>query len=529
MSTDPSQFIPPFRATPASDREEALAMLRDGKATVAWRVEPADLLTPVAAFLHLSPLASRHGGGRGGRNAFLFESVEGGVSRGRYSVIGLLPDLIWRCHDGQASLCMDPAAARHEFHADDRPPLESLRDVLHASRIELADHLPPMTGGVFGYLGYDMIRQMEYLPDIPPDDLDLPEGLMIRPGLFAIFDTVRDELLLAVPLRPDLDTPADEIWDKGQALLHQARTALATPLPTPPQETGAITPPIPTSPFTREEFCTVVRRIQDYIAAGDAFQVVPSQRFEADFTLPPFALYRALRRINPAPFLFFLDLDGFSLVGSSPEILVRLRDNTMTVRPLAGTRPRGRTAAEDMALEQDLLADPKERAEHLMLIDLGRNDVGKACALGSVKVTEQFVIERFSHVMHISSNVEGTIRPGLEALDALMAGFPAGTLTGAPKIRAMEIIDEVEPTRRATYAGCIGYFGPEGQMDTCIGLRMAVVKDAKMYVQAGCGVVADSIPEAEYEETRQKARALFRAAEEAVRFASREQPEKAGE
>lgn len=522
MSTDPSQFIPSFQAMPAPDREDALAILRQGRPTIAWRVEPADLLTPVAAFLHLSSLAARHGGGNGGHNAFLFESVEGGISRGRYSVIGLLPDLIWRCHDGRASICSDPAADRHEFVPQSRPPLDSLRDILHASRIELPDYLPPMTGGVFGYLGYDMIRQIERLPDIPPDDLDLPEGIMIRPGLFAIFDTVRDELLLAVPLRPDATQSPEAVWEKGQKLLQEARAALATPLPAPRSHAAPLAPPVPRSPFTRDEFCAMVRRIQDYIAAGDAFQVVPSQRFEADFTLPPFALYRALRRINPAPFLFYLDLDGFSLVGSSPEILVRLRDGTMTVRPLAGTRPRGRTAAEDLALEQDLLADPKERAEHLMLIDLGRNDVGKACELGSVRVTEQFVIERFSHVMHISSNVEGTLRPELEGLDALMAGFPAGTLTGAPKIRAMEIIDEVEPTRRATYAGCIGYFGPEGQMDTCIGLRMAVVRNGKMYVQAGCGVVADSVPEAEYEETRQKARALFRAAEEAVRFATRD-------
>jgi anthranilate synthase component 1 len=238
------------------------------------------------------------------------------------------------------------------------------------------------------------------------------------------------------------------------------------------------------------------------------------------FALPPFALYRALRRINPAPFLFFLNFDGFSIVGSSPEILVRLRDNTVTIRPLAGTRKRGETVEEDRALEADLLSDPKERAEHLMLLDLGRNDVGRVAEIGTVKVTESFAIERFSHVMHISSTVQGTIRPGLDALDALVAGFPAGTLTGAPKVRAMEIIEELEPTRRAFYAGCIGYFAANGTMDTCIGLRTALVKDGTMHVQAGGGVVADSDPVAEYEETRQKARALFRAAEEAVRFAA---------
>ncbi|GAN88552.1 anthranilate synthase component I [Komagataeibacter intermedius] len=520
MTADAPRIRPSFRQADAARREAALADLRAGRGTVAWRVEPADLLTPVAAFLRLSRLARSHGGGNGGHNAFLLESVEGGTSRGRYSVIGLLPDLIWRCHDGRASVCHDPAAATHEFVPETDAPLVSLRRILHESRMDLPEGLPPMTGGVFGYLGYDMIRQVEHLPDMPADDLDLPEGIMIRPGLFAIFDTVRDELLLAAPLRPAPGQAPEAIWDAAQDRLQQARAALSTPVELPDGPVGDMPAPVPQSTMTREEFCGVVRRLQDYIAAGDAFQIVPSQRFSAPFSLPPFALYRALRRINPAPFLFYLDLDGFSLVGSSPEILVRLREGTMTVRPLAGTRPRGRTTAEDMALEAELLADPKERAEHLMLIDLGRNDVGRVCELGSVRVTEQFVIERFSHVMHISSNVEGTLRPDLEALDALMSGFPAGTLTGAPKIRAMQIIDEVEPTRRATYAGCIGYFGPDGDMDTCIGLRMAVVRDGRMYVQAGCGVVADSVPDAEYEETRQKARALFRAAEEAVRFAS---------
>jgi anthranilate synthase component 1 len=272
--------------------------------------------------------------------------------------------------------------------------------------------------------------------------------------------------------------------------------------------------------MTAQQYCDAVMRAKAYIAAGDAFQIVPSQRFSAPFALPPFSLYRALRRINPAPFLFFLNFDAFSVVGSSPEILVRLRDNRVTIRPLAGTRPRGVTPEQDAALETDLLADPKERAEHLMLVDLGRNDVGRVAVPGSVAVTARFAVERFSHVMHISSTVEGTLRPGLDAVDALAAGFPAGTLTGAPKIRAMEIIEELEPVRRGIYAGCIGYFAPDGTMDTCIGLRMAVLKDGVMHVQAGAGVVADSVPESEEAETRQKSRALFRAAEEAVRFAA---------
>ena len=267
-----------------------------------------------------------------------------------------------------------------------------------------------------------------------------------------------------------------------------------------------------------EEFLAMVETAKNYIRAGDVFQVVPSQRFEAPFTLPPFALYRSLRRVNPAPFLFYLDFVDFVAVGSSPEILVRLRDGVVTIRPLAGTRKRGADTAEDLALEAELLADPKERAEHLMLLDLGRNDVGRVAEIGSVRVVESFAIERFSHVMHISSTVEGRLREGYDALDALIAGFPAGTLSGAPKVRAMEIIEELEPSRRGLYAGCIGYFAANGTMDTCIGLRTALVKDGTMYVQAGVGVVADSVAEAEYAESVQKARALFRAAEDAVRY-----------
>ncbi|MBO1360511.1 anthranilate synthase component I [Acetobacter sacchari] len=486
-----------------------------GEATVIYAVEAADLLTPVAAYMRLVALNRQ-----GGRNTLLLESVEGGVSRGRYSVIALEPDLVWRCHDGKASINRTPGADPEAFAPLETAPLDSLRALIHESRLELQDGLPPMTAGLFGYLGYDMVRQMERLPDAPPDDLGLPEAILMRPGLFAIFDSVTDELILAAPIRPTEGSTAEAAFDRAEDLIARARASLAAPL-TPPQDpyVSAIQPP--RSTFSAAEFEAIVARIQEYIAAGDAFQVVPSQRFTTEFGLPSLSLYRALRRVNPAPFLFHLDFGGFSLVGSSPEILVRLRDGKMTVRPLAGTRPRGADAAEDLRLEQDLLADEKERAEHLMLIDLGRNDVGRVAAPGSVKVTESFVIERFSHVMHISSTVEGMLRLELEALDALVAAFPAGTLTGAPKIRAMEIIDEVERSRRATYAGCIGYFGAGGDMDTCIGLRMAVVKDGKMHVQAGCGVVADSVPKLEREETEHKARALFRAADEAVRVAMR--------
>jgi anthranilate synthase component I len=357
----------------------------------------------------------------------------------------------------------------------------------------------------------------------------VPEGIMVRPTLFAIFDNVNDELTLVTPAYPAGDLPVETAWQRAHARLDVAETALERPLPHQPPPVMLPDPPDPGSNFSKQDFIAGVARCKEYIAAGDAFQIVLSQRFSVPFALPPFSLYRALRRINPAPFLFYLDFGGFSVVGSSPEVLVRLRDGIVTIRPLAGTRRRGATHEEDQALEAELLADPKERAEHLMLLDLGRNDVGRVSAVGSVKVTESFIVERFSHVMHISSNVEGRLRDGLDALDALVGGFPAGTLSGAPKVRAMEIIEELEPDRRNIYAGCIGYFAANGTMDTCIGLRTALVKDGVMYVQAGAGVVADSVAETEYEECRQKARALVRAAEEAVRFAAGKGGGNAGE
>ena len=471
----------------------------------------SDLETPVAAFLKLA---------YGQPNSFLLESIEGGTARGRYSVIGMAPDLIWRCRGGVAEINRHALSAPHAFSPQSTPPLASLRDLLAESRADLPEGLPPMAGGIVGYLGYDMVRQMERLPDTNPDPIGLPDAILLRPTLFAIFDNVRDELTLAAPARPlEGQTPNDALR-QAELRLEAARAALARPLPHAAPPVTLPPQPAPTSNFPPGAYEEAVERARAYIAAGDVFQVVPSQRFSAPFALPPLSLYRALRRINPAPFLFFLDFGTFAVVGSSPEILVRLRDNRVTIRPLAGTRPRGATAEADEALARELLADPKERAEHLMLVDLGRNDVGRVAAPGSVRVTESFAIERFSHVMHISSTVEGELSAGLDAVDALAAGFPAGTLTGAPKIRAMEIIEELEPVRRGIYAGCIGYFAADGTMDTCIGLRTALVKDGVMHVQAGAGVVADSVPAAEEAETRQKSRALFRAAEEAVRFAA---------
>jgi anthranilate synthase component 1 len=480
-----------------------------GRGALVWRHDVADLLTPVAAFLKLA---------HGKPFSFLLESVEGGTARGRYSVIGMTPDLIWRCDRGVASVNRDAQTAPDHFTQLAEPPLDSLRALIAETRLDVPEGLPPMTGGLSGYLGYDMVRLMEKLPDANPDVLGIPDAVLVRPSLFAIFDGVTDELTLAAPVYPRAGVDAGSAYAAAAERLIEAAIALDRPVPIlfcP----AAVPEPVAQSNMSKPEFLSMVERCKDYVNAGDVFQVVVSQRFEAPFVMPPFALYRSLRRINPAPFLFYLDFGDFVAVGSSPEILVRLRDGTVTIRPLAGTRKRGADRAEDAALEAELLADPKERAEHLMLLDLGRNDVGRVAEIGSVRVAESFAIERFSHVMHISSTVEGRIKPEHDALDALVAGFPAGTLSGAPKVRAMQIIDALEPSRRGLYAGCIGYFAANGTMDTCIALRTALVKDGTMYVQAGVG--ADSDPEAEYAESVQKARALFRAAEDAVRYAAR--------
>ena len=379
-----------------------------------------------------------------------------------------------------------------------------------------------MAAGVFGYMGYDTIRLVERLPDTPPDVLGVPDMVMMRPTVIVIFDSVKDEMTVVTPVRPSPRQTPERAYAAAAKRLAAIVAALEAPLPmTPVAGARALPVPEPVSNTSPAEFVRMVARAKDYIRAGDAFQIVLAQRFSAPFTLPPFALYRALRRLNPSPFLFHLELDGFALVGSSPEILVRLRDGEVTIRPLAGTRPRGATIAEDQALADGLLADPKERAEHLMLLDLGRNDVGRVAEIGSVEVTERFVIERYSHVMHIVSNVVGRLRSGCDAIDALTAGFPAGTVSGAPKVRAMEIIDELEKSKRGPYAGCVGYFSASGQMDTCIVLRTALVKDGVMHVQSGAGIVHDSIPENEQQECINKAKALVRAAEEAVRFATR--------
>ncbi|MEM9682210.1 MAG: anthranilate synthase component I [Pseudomonadota bacterium] len=498
---------------PATPDFDAFAAAYDeGRPQVVSTRIVSDLETPVSAMLKLAGEKPY---------AFLLESVEGGATRGRYSFVGFDPDLIWRCNDDTSEINRNPDADPEGFEPCSEPPLEALRAVLADSAIDLPAGMPPMSAGLIGYMSYDTVRLMERLPDENPEVLGLPSGIFIRPTIIAVFDTIEDMVTIVTPVRPQAGVSARDAYDRAVDRLSAVVADFDRPVRHDPEPAQPGEPPVPTSNMSREQFHGMVDRVKEYIRAGDAFQVVVSQRFAIPFNLPPFALYRALRRLNPSPFLFFLNFKDFAIVGSSPEILVRLRGDTVTIRPIAGTRPRGATPEEDRANAEDLLSDPKERAEHLMLLDLGRNDTGRVSEVGSVTVTEKFIIEYYSHVMHIVSNVTGKIRSDYDALSALVAGFPAGTVSGAPKVRAMEIIDELEPERRGVYAGCIGYFGASGDMDTCIALRTAVVKDGVVYVQAGGGVVADSDPEGEYQESWNKARALMRAAEEAVRYATK--------
>jgi anthranilate synthase component 1 len=481
-----------------------------GKPQVVWTDLVADLETPVSAALKLTD---------GEPFSFLLESVEGGAVRGRFSIIGTRPDLVWRCRGDKAEINRGILAGETDFEPLNGGALKTLRELVDASRIDLPEGLPPMASALIGYAGYDMVRLVEAIPDDNEDTLGIPDGLFMRPTLMAVFDSVKDIVTVVTPVWPEADVTADEAFGLAKDRLALAVEQLSrTTAPEAPSTGTDGDLPEPVSNTSRAEYHQMVEKAKEYIAAGDIFQVVPSQRFTVPFTLPPFALYRSLRRMNPSPFLFILNAGGFAIVGSSPELLVRLRDNTVTIRPIAGTRPRGGTHGEDEALANEMLADPKERAEHLMLLDLGRNDVGRVAKIGTVHVTDQMIVERYSHVMHLVSNVEGKLDPKFDAMDALLAGFPAGTVSGAPKVRAMEIIDELEKERRGFYAGAVGYFSANGGMDTCIALRTAMIKDGVMYVQAGGGVVADSDPEAEYQESGNKAKALLQAAEEAVRF-----------
>jgi len=485
----------------------ARGQLAGGRPALVWRRLVADTETPVGAALKLI---------EPGRGDFLLESVEGGEVRGRYSLLGLAPDLVFRA-TGHA--CEVNRAWRHDREAFAALPgdaLAELRALVEACRIEVPDNLPPIACLV-GYFGYETVGLVEKLPRAPQSDLAVPDMLFVRPTTILVFDNLSDELFCIAPLWADGTDPDRAIEAAGERI-DSALRALGSAVPA--NARAAELPELALTPVMREgQYREMVLKAKDYITAGDVFQVVLAQRFTCPFPLPPLMLYRALRRVNPSPFLYFLDLPGFAVVGSSPEILVRVRDGEVTIRPIAGTRPRGATRAEDEAAEQSLLDDPKECAEHLMLLDLGRNDVGRVAAADSVRVTASFTVERYSHVMHIVSNVVGQLAPDKDALDALFAGFPAGTVSGAPKVRACQVIAELEPETRGPYAGGVGYFAPDGSVDSCIVLRTAVVKDGTMHVQAGAGIVADSDPAYEQRECEAKAGALIAAAREAARVA----------
>ncbi len=483
-----------------------------GANQVVWARLAADLDTPVSLMLKLGEARS---------DTFMLESVTGGEVRGRYSVVGMKPDLIWKCDGKTASINrearFDPAA----FTPLPGAPLDSLRALIGESRIEMPEGLPPIASGLFGYLGYDMIRLVEHLPDVNPDPIGVPDAVLMRPSVVAVLDGVKGEVTVVAPAWVVSGLTARAAYAQAAERVMDALRDLDRAAAMPRDLGDAAVMGQPRSNFTHAGYKAAVEKAKDYIRAGDIFQVVPSQRWAMDFPVAPFALYRSLRRTNPSPFMFFFNFGGFQVVGASPEILVRLRDGEVTVRPIAGTRKRGATPEEDRALEADLLADQKELAEHLMLLDLGRNDVGRVAKIGSVRPTEQFIIERYSHVMHIVSNVVGQIAEGEDALSALLAGLPAGTVSGAPKVRAMQIIDELEPEKRGVYGGGVGYFAANGEMDFCIALRTAVLKDETLYIQAGGGVVYDSDPESEYQETVNKSNALRHAAEDAGRFTGR--------
>ena len=489
--------------------DEARKALGTGKPALVWRKVVADTVTPVAAALKLF---------EDGRGDFLLESVEGGEVRGRYSLLGLDPDLVFRAMGEEAELNRAWRSDRDAFVRSEKATLQSLRMLLDECRIDVPAELPSALACLVGYFGYETVGLVEKLPRAANRMLDLPDMLFVRPTLVLVFDSLKDTLFCIAPLWPGHDEAEAQLAEAAERIDAALARLETGDLPT-HHRAQDHPEPVPEPQMPAGDYAAMVQAAKEYIAAGDIFQVVLSQRFTAPFALPPIALYRSLRRVNPSPFLYYLDLPGFAVVGSSPEILVRVRDGEVTVRPIAGTRPRGETAALDREAEQSLLSDPKERAEHLMLLDLGRNDVGRVATSGSVTVTDSFTVERYSHVMHIVSNVVGNLDPAKDALDALFAGFPAGTVSGAPKVRACEIIAELEPATRGPYAGGVGYFSPDGSLDSCIVLRTAVVKDGTIHVQAGAGIVADSDPAYEQRECEAKAGALFAAARDAVRIA----------
>jgi len=490
-------------------REQFYAMAQRGKLVPVYRELAADLETPVSVYLKL----------RGGGASFLLESVEKAEQIGRYSFLGVNPKRQIRSRGREVTIVDNGQTRGFELQEGEDPLQVVAREMAHCQPVaplhEITSGLPRFYGGAVGYLGYDYVRFVERLPDQTRDELELPDVHLLLTDTLVAFDHVQHRLLLFANVCLTPDTDLDAAYDEAVTRLDELETRVRGPMPAPPAPVGQ-TDIKPQSYMGRKQYEQAVRQAKEYIAAGDIFQTVISQRLTRPTEADPFSIYRALRRINPSPYMFFLELGGdppVCLIGSSPEVLVRAQDSIAQVRPLAGTRPRGKTEAEDNALEEDLLSDPKERAEHVMLVDLGRNDLGRVCEYGTVEVSELLTTERYSHVMHIVSHVSGTLREDVDGYDLLRATFPAGTVSGAPKVRAMEIIDELEGVRRGAYAGAVGYFGFNGNMDTCITIRTIVMRGQVAYLQAGAGIVADSDPATEWEETLHKASALGRAIE----------------
>ncbi len=457
----------------------------------------ADLETPVSAYLKL----------RRGENTFLLESVEGGTQVGRYSFLGRDPSVIFEARGQQVTIRRGSQVTKIET----TNPLEELKN-LTREFVPVSDPtLPPFAGGAVGYIAYDAVRHLENLPETNPDDLGVPDMLFMFTDTIVAFDNVSHKLTVMHNLQARPGDNLDLLYDQAAGVLQQILADLRNPLIEAQGQNGQVEAEDSfNSNIEKEDFLAAVERCKSYIKGGDIIQAVLSQRLDTEFEGDAFSLYRALRIVNPSPYMFYLHFARLKLVGASPEIHVRSYGTNVTIRPIAGTRPRGENVEQDLKLEKELLADEKERAEHLMLVDLARNDIGRVCRYGSVKVTEFMVVERYSHVMHIVSDVEGTLEDGKDAFDLIAATFPAGTVSGAPKIRAMEIVEELEPTRRGPYAGLVGYFSFNGNFDSCITIRTMLVKGNKVYVQAGAGIVADSVPEKEYAETLNKAKALFR-------------------
>ncbi|MBN1526774.1 MAG: anthranilate synthase component I [Candidatus Omnitrophica bacterium] len=487
------------------DKQEFIKSAKKGNLIPVYREVLADFETPLSAFAKID----------NGDFSFLLESVEGGERIARYSFLGSNPSLVFSSKGDKVEL-REGRVSRHFIAKGD--PLEELKRLMARYRFVNVKGLPRFCGGFVGYLGYDMVRFMEEIPDKNRDDLKLPDSIFMLTDTLLIFDHV-DHKIKIVSNAHVKGKPA-AAYDEAVAKIERIIRDLKAEHPKPEAPLSARRPSRPlkfSSNFTKAGFEAAVRKAKRYIKAGDIIQMVPSQRLHIRIESDPFRIYRALRSVNPSPYMYYLKLGGFSLVGSSPEIMVRCEDGRVELRPIAGTRPRGTSEAEDEKLAKELLADPKERAEHIMLVDLGRNDVGRVCDYKTVKVTELMTIEKYSHVMHIVSDVSGKLKKGKDVFDVVRAAFPAGTVTGAPKIRAMEIIDELENLRRGPYAGSVGYFSFSGNLDSCITIRTIIVKGKTAYIQAGAGIVADSDPATEYQETMNKAKALLRAIEIAER------------